>query len=218
MKDNSNQSIDSLMTRVLEPAGLDETTLSKTLGSMMQGDVDYADLYFQVSRNESWTLEDGIIREGSFNLDQGVGVRATSGEKTGFAYSDELVVSALQQAAGAARAIVRQGHGGRVQRGCIAIVFYGDGNRTVKNISSTAAEININRTYLQIRHLKAVCIHFYPGVITAIVACRRGVIISCMPCGSTAPHCTSLVVPEGFSTIRLGGSIRIQGTGKRKVL
>jgi TldD protein len=100
---------------MLEPAGLDESSLSATLGSMMKGGVDYADLYFQVSRNESWTLEDGIIREGSFNLDQGVGVRATSGEKTGFAYSDELVMPALQQAAGAARAIARQGQDKSVQ-------------------------------------------------------------------------------------------------------
>jgi len=103
------------MSRMLEPAGLDESDLSTTLGSMMKGGVDYADLYFQVSRNESWTLEDGIIREGSFNLDQGVGVRATSGEKTGFAYSDELVMPALQQAAGAARAIARQGQDKSVQ-------------------------------------------------------------------------------------------------------
>jgi len=113
---NKNEpSIDSLMSRMLEPAGLDESDLSTTLGSMMKGGVDYADLYFQVSRNESWTLEDGIIREGSFNLDQGVGVRATSGEKTGFAYSDELVMPALQQAAGAARAIARQGQDKSVQ-------------------------------------------------------------------------------------------------------
>lgn len=97
------------MSRMLEPAGLDEGSLSKTLGSMMRSGVDYADLYFQVSRHESWSLEDSIIREGSFNLDQGVGVRATSGEKTGFAYSDELVMPALLQAAGAARAISRQG-------------------------------------------------------------------------------------------------------------
>jgi len=100
---------------MLEPAGLDETNLSTTLGSMMRGGVDYADLYFQVSRSESWTLEDSIIREGSFNLDQGVGVRATSGEKTGFAYSDELVMPALQQAASAARAIARQGQDQSVQ-------------------------------------------------------------------------------------------------------
>ncbi len=81
----------------------------------MRGGVDYADLYFQVSRNESWTLEDGIIREGSFNLDQGVGVRAVSGEKTGFAYSDELLMPALEQAAGAAKAIARQGQEKSVQ-------------------------------------------------------------------------------------------------------
>jgi len=103
------------MTRLLEPAGLSEQALSTTLGSLMRGGVDYADLYFQVSRQESWTLEDGIIREGSFSLDQGVGVRANSGEKTGFAYSDELVLPALESAASAARAIARQGQDKSVQ-------------------------------------------------------------------------------------------------------
>lgn len=107
--------IGNMMSRMLEPAGLDERNLSSTLGSMMTGGVDYADLYFQVSRQESWSLEDGIIREGSFSHDQGVGVRATSGEKTGFAYSDELVMPALEQAAGAARAIARQGQDNQVQ-------------------------------------------------------------------------------------------------------
>jgi TldD protein len=97
------------MTRLLEPAGLGEQQLSTTLGGLMRGGVDYADLYFQVTRQESWSLEDGIIREGGFSLDQGVGVRANSGEKTGFAYSDELVLPALESAAGAARAIARQG-------------------------------------------------------------------------------------------------------------
>ncbi len=81
----------------------------------MRGGVDFADLYFQVTRQESWSLEDGIIREGSFSLDQGVGVRANSGEKTGFAYSDELVLPALESAAGAARAIARQGQEKNVQ-------------------------------------------------------------------------------------------------------
>ncbi len=108
-------SIDAVMSRLLEPAGLGERQLVTTLGRVMHGGVDYADLYFQVSRHESWTLEDGIIREGSFNLDQGVGVRANSGEKTGFAYSDELVLPALESAAGAARAIARQGQGKAVQ-------------------------------------------------------------------------------------------------------
>ena len=115
MSTTEQTSIDAVMTRLLEPAGLGERQLSTTLGSLMRGGVDYADLYFQVSRQESWTLEDGIIREGSFSLDQGVGVRANSGEKTGFAYSDELVLPALQSAAGAARAIAKQGQEKSVQ-------------------------------------------------------------------------------------------------------
>jgi TldD protein len=97
------------MQRMLAPAGLGEQQLNRTLGGIMTGGVDYADLYFQVSRQESWSLEDSIIREGSFSVDQGVGVRAVSGEKTGFAYSDELILPALEQAAAAARAITRQG-------------------------------------------------------------------------------------------------------------
>ena len=115
MSTTTDQSINTVMSRLLEPAGLGEQQLSATLGSVMRGGVDYADLYFQVSRQESWMLEDGIIREGSFSLDQGVGVRATSGEKTGFAYSDELLLPALTQAAGAARAIARHGQELQVQ-------------------------------------------------------------------------------------------------------
>ena len=115
MNDAKHNTINAVMTRMLEPAGLEERHLSITLDGIMQGGADYADLYFQVSRQESWTLEDGIIREGSFSLDQGVGVRAVSGEKTGFAYSDELLLPALKQAAEAARAIARQGQAKQLQ-------------------------------------------------------------------------------------------------------
>ncbi|MDJ0759821.1 MAG: metalloprotease TldD [Woeseiaceae bacterium] len=109
MTDSNQASIETVMANVLEPVGLAEQHLASTLGDVMSGGVDYADLYFQVSRAESWTLEDGILREGSFSLDQGVGVRANSGEKTGFAYSDELFLPALTKAATAARAIARSG-------------------------------------------------------------------------------------------------------------
>lgn len=105
----NQSSVETVMTRVLEPAGLDEKHLNRALGTIYRGDVDHADLYFQVSRSESWTVEDGVLKEGSFNLEQGVGVRVVCGEKTGFAYSDELVLPALEQAADAARAISRQG-------------------------------------------------------------------------------------------------------------
>jgi len=83
--DEQGNPVEAVMSKLLEPAGLGEQQLGRTLGTLMKGGVDYADLYFQVSRQESWSLEDGIIREGGFSLDQGVGVRATSGEKTGFA-------------------------------------------------------------------------------------------------------------------------------------
>jgi TldD protein len=78
-------------------------------GKLLTHDLDYADLYFQYSRSEAWTLEEGEVKSGSFNIDQGVGVRAVSGEKTAFAYSDEISVDALSQAADATRAIARSG-------------------------------------------------------------------------------------------------------------
>jgi TldD protein len=136
------------MADMLAPAGLEERHLSRTLGSVLRGGVDYADLYFQVSRQESWTLEDGIIREGSFSLDQGVGVRAVSGEKTGFAYSDELMLPALEQAAGAARAIARQGEDKQVpawRRGAPTSLYPGaDPTMSVPDADKTALILRID--------------------------------------------------------------------------
>lgn len=114
-KNNNDSAVDTVMSQMLAPVGLDENHLAKALGSLYMRDVDAADLYFQVSRSESWTVEDGILKEGSFSLDQGVGVRAVCGEKTGFAYSEELILPALLGAADAARAISRQGQSKSVQ-------------------------------------------------------------------------------------------------------
>jgi TldD protein len=94
---------------ILEPSGLDENRLATVLGTVMSRGVDYADLYFQLSREESWSLEDGIVKDGSHSIEQGVGVRAISGEKTGFAYTDEVLLPALVEASDAARAIARSG-------------------------------------------------------------------------------------------------------------
>lgn len=99
---------------LLQPANLDENKIQDVLNNIMGHAIDYADLYFQTSRHESWVLEDGIVKEGSHNIEQGVGVRAISGEKTGFAYSDELILPALTSAADAARAIAQHGQTGRV--------------------------------------------------------------------------------------------------------
>jgi len=94
---------------ILAPSGLSENRLSTVLDAVMSRGVDYADLYFQLSREESWSLEDGIVKEGSHSIEQGVGVRAISGEKTGFAYTDEVLLPALIEASDAARAIARSG-------------------------------------------------------------------------------------------------------------
>ena len=97
---------------LLRPAGLDESHIEKALAQVADHAVDAADIYFQMSRDESWALEDGIVKEGSASIEQGVGVRALAGEKTGFAYSDEIVLPALQEATRAARAIARAGGNG----------------------------------------------------------------------------------------------------------
>ena len=94
---------------LLAPAGLDHTAIAKLLDRLLSYQVDSADLYFQLSRHESWGLEDGIVKDGTHSIEQGVGVRAISGEKTGFAYSDEIVLPALTRASDMARAIAKQG-------------------------------------------------------------------------------------------------------------
>lgn len=100
---------------LLEPSGLSEQALQKVLNNMLGHAVDYADLYFQSARQEYWVLEDGIIKEGNYDIDYGVGVRAISGDKTGFAYSDDIVLPALEHAAKAARTIALQGGNHTIQ-------------------------------------------------------------------------------------------------------
>ncbi|RTL50457.1 MAG: metalloprotease TldD, partial [Rhodocyclaceae bacterium] len=94
---------------LLAPYNLTPVRLERVFGQMFGHKVDYADLYFQYARSEAWSLEEGIVKSGSFNIEQGVGVRAVSGEKTAFAYSDEISLPALESAAQATRAIAAAG-------------------------------------------------------------------------------------------------------------
>ncbi|MGE3318074.1 MAG: metalloprotease TldD [Candidatus Berkiella sp.] len=100
---------DLAFAQLLTPSGLSETDLERVLGQLLGHRIDSGDLYFQNVRQESFMLEDGIVKEGNFNLDHGVGVRAISGEKTGFAYSDDIILPALEQAVEAARCIAATG-------------------------------------------------------------------------------------------------------------
>ncbi|KKI42199.1 protease TldD [Obesumbacterium proteus] len=93
---------------------LSHQDLFSVLGTLAERQLDYADLYFQSSYHESWVIEDRIIKDGSYNIDQGVGVRAISDEKTGFAYADQITLNALNQSAQAARSIVREQGNGKV--------------------------------------------------------------------------------------------------------
>lgn len=100
---------------LLAPYNIDATGLQRVLDQILTHKIDYADLYFQYNRSEGWMLEEGIVKSGSFNIEQGVGVRAVSGEKTGFAYSDDISMPALVSAAQATRAIAHQGSAQAIQ-------------------------------------------------------------------------------------------------------
>ena len=115
--------------QILSPAGLDTGHIEQLLGQLKTTAIDAADIYFQYSRLQSWMLEDGIIKDGNFNIERGAGLRAQSGEKTGFAYADEVQFETLLQAAKAARAIARSGGEGRVK-----LASQGEGRRLYEPI------------------------------------------------------------------------------------
>lgn len=94
---------------LLAPHGLASRQLDGIFGQLFGHHIDFADLYFQYARSEAWSLEEGIVKSGTFNIEQGVGVRAISGEKTAFAYSDDISLSALKAAAATTRAIAAAG-------------------------------------------------------------------------------------------------------------
>jgi len=107
--DANEQLLSTAQSFLLTPHDLGAGKLDRVIGSLLSHRLDYADLYFQYSRSEGWSLEEGIVKSGSFSIDQGVGVRAIAGEKTAFAYSDEISLPALEDAARATRAIASGG-------------------------------------------------------------------------------------------------------------
>ncbi len=104
--------LETVGKNILQPSELEIDQLGGYLDALQGKFIDAGDLYFQTSQQESWVMDDGILREGSFNIERGVGIRAMSEEKTGFAYCDDLHGNAITQAVNNARAIVRQGQSG----------------------------------------------------------------------------------------------------------
>ncbi len=108
--------LDEARRLLLAPYGIDESTLQRTLARAFEHKLDYADIYLQYTRSEGWSLEEGLVKSGSFGIEQGFGIRAVEGDKTAFAYSDDISEARLMEAAGTVRAIARQGRG-RVRLG-----------------------------------------------------------------------------------------------------
>ena len=131
---------------LLEPGGLVEADLERAIGRIFEHRVDYADLYFQYTRSEGWSLDEGIVKSGSFSIGQGVGVRAVAGDRSAFAYSDEINAAALMSAADATRTIAKSGRSGRVRAagaaGTAGQVSGAESGRGVRASALTPAQLS----------------------------------------------------------------------------
>jgi len=110
-----NNSLELAKSSILDSSGLDESHLSQAFSTLLNSSADSGDIYFQLRKHEAWSLEDGIVKDASYNISQGVGIRAIKGDKSGFAYSDEILLPALLESCKAARAIARGNQDGKVQ-------------------------------------------------------------------------------------------------------
>lgn len=189
---------------LLTDSQIDDAILSKTLNSMMGRQVNFADLYFQSSQHESWMLEDGIVKEGSYNMERGVGVRAISGEKTGFAYSDDISPFALQQAADAAKGIADSGKGAEVQafKRQSPIKIY----QTVEPLGSLTQEQKIDLLHKVEAHAREV-----DSRVSQVIVSLSGVHEKILVAASDGTYGTDI-----RPLVRLNCSVLVEENGKRE--
>jgi TldD protein len=136
------ETLNQVKQSILTPYGMQEKDIDHIMDSMLSAAVDYADIYFQSSHFESWVLEDGIVKEGVHNIEQGAGVRVVSGDKTGFAYSDRIELSVLLEAANNVKAIARQGQ--NAQRELDTIVNWPKYYQSINPLKSLADQEKID--------------------------------------------------------------------------
>ncbi|MBL4765563.1 MAG: metalloprotease TldD [Colwellia sp.] len=189
---------------LLADSHIDDAILSKTLKSMMGRQVDFADLYFQSSQHESWMLEDGIVKEGSYNMERGVGVRAISGEKTGFAYSDDISPLALQQAADAAKGIADSGNGAQVQafKRQSPIKIY----QAIEPLGSLTQEQKIDLLHQVEAHARQV-----DSRVSQVIVSLSGVYEKILVAASDGTYATDI-----RPLVRLNCSVLVEENGKRE--
>lgn len=192
---------------LLDPFGLAESDMTRALGLIATHHVDDADLYFQYSRAESWGLEEGIVKAGSFGIDQGVGVRAVSGEKTAFAYSDDLSLASLMDAARTVRSIgsaeAVQVAARRAGRNARRQALYGDADPIAS--MDSAAKVRL------LERVEAMCRAKDPRVaqVMAGLACEYEVVLVARLDGVIAADVRPLV--------RLSVTVIAEQAGRREV-
>ena len=189
---------------LLADSHIDDDVLSKTLNCMMDRQVDFADLYFQSSQHESWVLEDGIVKDGSYNIERGVGVRAISGEKTGFAYSDDISPLALQQAADAAKGIADAGQGGKIHafKRATPIKIY----QSVEPLGSLTQEQKIDLLHQVEAHARNV-----DSRVSQVIVSLSGVYEKILVAASDGTYGTDI-----RPLVRLNCSVLVEENGRRE--
>ena len=196
--------MNSVEQALLADSQLDDEVLTKTLNSMMSQQVDFADLYFQSSVHESWVLEDGIVKEGSYNIERGVGVRAISGEKTGFAYSDDISAFALQKAADAAKGIADSGVSATVQafKRQSPVQVY----QSVEPLGSLTQEQKIDLLHQMEAHARQV-----DSRVKQVIASLSGVYEKILVAATDGTFATDI-----RPLVRLNCSVLVEDNGKRE--
>jgi TldD protein len=204
----SEQLFETARNTLLAPNQLDASQLTPVFGKLMANEVDYADLYFQYTRSEGWTLEEGQVKSGSFNIDQGVGVRAVTGEKTAFAYSDDISLDALSQAADATRAIARIG-----ENRSVPVTAQGAGRNLYQPIDPLASLPDPQKVAL-LEKVEAIASKLDPRVIQVIahLASEYEVMYMARSDGQTAADVRPLV-RLSVQVIAEQDGRREQGTG-----
>ncbi|WP_298440951.1 metalloprotease TldD [uncultured Ferrimonas sp.] len=200
-------SFNTVAASLLTPAELNCDSLELALAQMHQHQLDYADVYLQSSKHETWVLEDGIVKEGSFNIEQGLGVRAISGEKTGFAYADEISPLALKQSAEAARGIAAAGANGKVN--ALARQQMQSRYQATDPIDAMAAEAKLNL----LREMDAYVRELDPRV-TQVVVSLSGVYEQILVAGSDGTLATDIrpLIRLNCSVIMTEGEERERGS------
>ena len=189
---------------LLEQSQLDQSSLQQTLNTIYQRKIDFADLYFQSSQHESWMLEDGIVKEGSYNIERGVGVRAIAGEKTGFAYSDDISASSLAKAAMAARGIANAEQSGTVN-------VFGEAPkmdiyRSINPLGSLTPEQKINLLHEVEAHARSV-----DKRVSQVMVSLSGVYEKVLVAATDGTYATDI-----RPLVRLNCSVLVEDNGKRE--